>query len=289
MKIVALSIPDDPTQWAGWLEQQLVGLHLYELVEELKVFHQFPDDPALNLNGVCGGQLARVFESGLSALSDAQVRLLLKTPRLLLELQEQVLEHGGTYWTQLPRSDEQQQKLAESWQKLSASLADTTIARDASMSRRQVLRRMSLAGAAAVVAVGVGLWFLQPTGPNWGFDRPGAFTAKLGGPAYCRHLARLVQDDWTATRWQNAESLERSLRDFIHGCDSLLAAPHPQFAQDADRKWLKDRCQLWRGKLSVQLADLKSGKRPFAAVRDDTNTTVRNLINALNKQAEKVS
>lgn len=289
MKIVALSIPDDPTQWAGWLEQQLVGLHLYELVEELQVLHQLPDDPALNLNGVCGGQLARVFESGLSALSDVQVRQLLMTPRLLIELQEQVLEHGGTYWTQLPRSDEQQQKLTESWQKLSASLADTTLARDAPMSRRQVLRRMSMAGAAAVAAVGVGLWFLQPTGPNWGFDRPGAFTVQLGGADYCRHLARLVQEDWIDARWQDAASLARSLQDFIHGCDSLLAAPHPQFAQDADRKWLIEKCQLWRGKLSVQLADLQSGKRSFAAVRDDANKTVGNLINALNKRAEEIS
>jgi len=35
MTIRILTIPDDQTQWPGWLEQQLVGLDLRELIEEL--------------------------------------------------------------------------------------------------------------------------------------------------------------------------------------------------------------------------------------------------------------
>ena len=288
MKIVALSIPDDPTQWAGWLEQQLVGLHLFELVEELKVIHELPDDPAVSLASVCGEQLARVFESGLLALSDAQVRQFLKTPRLLLDLQEQVLEHGGAYWNQLPRSEEMEQKLAASWQALSASLASTTVAREVPTSRRQMRRRTWISGA-AVAMVGVGLWFLSPSSRAWGFDRAGAFTVKLDGPDYCVHLARLVDEDWTAERSKDAPSLERNLAEFIHGCDTLLAAPHPQFAQDADRQWLLEKCRLWRGKLKDQLDDLKSGKRTFAAVRNDTNKTVEKLIIALTERATEIS
>lgn len=47
MKLTVLTLPDDPGHWAGWLDQQSVGLTLRELVSELNVLHQLPDQPTV--------------------------------------------------------------------------------------------------------------------------------------------------------------------------------------------------------------------------------------------------
>ncbi len=285
MSFTSLTIPDDPALWASWLEQQLVGLHLAECVEELQVLHGIPDSPELTLNQVCGEQLPLIFRSGLSQLHPQQLRQLLRTPRLLLELQEQVLEHGGSYWSQLPLDTEMQVALKTSWEKISSSLSvDSTV--ELQQSRRRVLFVWGSIAASILFAM---LWFWPRSNSQWGFDRPGAFTAQLNAPAYCHHLAQIVEDDWTPNRFSDRAMLKRSLQEFIHGCDTLLAAEHPQFSDSADRQWLKERCQKWRGKLNAALADLNADKRPFADIRDEANATVQTLINVLRKRAEELS
>src|SRR6476646_4516551 len=103
MNLVVATIPDDPADLAAWLERRLVGLELDGLVAELAAIHG-PQPGRPSLRDVLNGRLAQVRSSGLSCLTRDQLRQLLTRPALLLELQEDVLTSGGSYWDQIART-----------------------------------------------------------------------------------------------------------------------------------------------------------------------------------------
>ena len=88
----------------GWLEQQLLGDHLDQLVAELEVFHG-PGE-AIELNTVLGNSRSELLTNGLARVPQRVVSTLLKSPALLLDLQAEVLEFGGPYWQRLITGDE---------------------------------------------------------------------------------------------------------------------------------------------------------------------------------------
>ncbi len=77
MTLPLLDIPDDPQAWPAWLEGHLVGAELGALVDELTATLE-PTTDGPPLAEVCGKELPKVLQRGLSALSATQVRLLLK-------------------------------------------------------------------------------------------------------------------------------------------------------------------------------------------------------------------
>src|SRR5262245_118366 len=95
-----MNIPDQPGALAGWLEEQLVGLELAELVADWQAVHA-PSGHAATLDDVLGARRRDVLERGLAVVPPTDLRRLLRQPHLLLELQELVLEQGGTYWQQV--------------------------------------------------------------------------------------------------------------------------------------------------------------------------------------------
>ena len=97
MKIHAMQIPDDPAALAGWLDEQLVGPHLADLVAELRAVHGItPAGP--DLSRILGANKQQVLHAGLKGLPPATLSQLLTHPDLLLELQELVLTEGSGYW-----------------------------------------------------------------------------------------------------------------------------------------------------------------------------------------------
>src|SRR4051812_19800390 len=104
MNLLVATIPDDPTDLAGWLERRLVGLDLGALVTELSAIHRPAPAGRSTLREVLNGQLEQVRRSGLGCLSRDQLRQLLTRPGLLLELQQEVLSAGGPYWDQIART-----------------------------------------------------------------------------------------------------------------------------------------------------------------------------------------
>lgn len=87
-----LGLLDRPDDLPAALEDQLVSPHLRDLVEELSLF-----TPA-TADSIPPGLRARILASGLRDLTEDELRLLMRQPRVLLELQRAVLSEGGAYW-----------------------------------------------------------------------------------------------------------------------------------------------------------------------------------------------
>jgi hypothetical protein len=100
MRLIALMIPDEPGQLAGWLERHLVGTELADLAAELAAAHGTAAAPG-SVRALLGNRLDGVLGRGLAALPPADLRQLLRHPGWLFELQELVLTHGGEYWGQV--------------------------------------------------------------------------------------------------------------------------------------------------------------------------------------------
>src|SRR4051794_38034886 len=93
-----LDMPDDPSELAPWLDRQLVGLDLAALVAELEVVHgRTSPAPAGGLAAALAGRLPDVLRLGLTAAPRSALGVLLRHPRMLLDLQSRVLLEGGPY------------------------------------------------------------------------------------------------------------------------------------------------------------------------------------------------
>jgi hypothetical protein len=98
MNALVLDMPDDPTEQAPWLDRKLVGPDLAALVAELDAVHgraQPAPQPPPALDTLLGGNRRAVLQRGLSVLPRPALGMLLRHPRLLLELQEAILLQGA--------------------------------------------------------------------------------------------------------------------------------------------------------------------------------------------------
>ena len=296
--LISLELPADPAQRPAWLEQQLVGLRLGTLVDQLEVLLDLHEDVGPALEEICGDRLRDVFRRGLSSLSPEQIQNLIRHPWRLLELQEKVFVEGGAYWSSVPRTEEHNRLTETDWQALLPRLTDVENSEGqpvvpvqmatpstASVPRRNQFR-LWCGSLAAALMVTVGWWLMQPPAPKWGWDRPGALAVNLSAKDYLNHLADAA-DEWKHRRPEIQATLEQRLSDFRHGCQTLIDAPHPQLSPE-DRTWLVGKCQDWAGKLDGQLADLRSGTKPMPQVLNEADTTIGNLIDALRKRAQEM-
>ena len=285
MKIVALDIPNDPDQWPEWLEKQLVGLELHSLVAQLEVLAG-SNDSEIRLADVLGDRSATVLEYGLSRLNKTQIQQLIKTPRLLFDLQELVFIDGGEYWESVPITDDHRNLLKRETEKLKKAFNGEATPQVAirRVSRRNVF--LYVAAVAATVLTAAGTWWMRPRASGWGFDRDGLLAADVAASEYLNILAD-ASDDWYNKRPRNKDELVTRLTQFRDGCDTLLAAPHPQLALE-DRAWLVQKCRLWRAKISNHLSDLTSDKATFEQTLQEANGTVDTLRTALKNRAESL-
>src|SRR5262249_49405063 len=94
---MVLALLDHTHEMRPWLESQLIGENLWELVQELKTARA-----ALGAS-TAPAELPRplrerVARGGLAQATDAELRFLLAHPGLLCELQQAILTEGGSYW-----------------------------------------------------------------------------------------------------------------------------------------------------------------------------------------------
>jgi hypothetical protein len=292
MNLIMLDIPEDTDQLALWLERQIVGLQLRQLVVELESI--LPGErSATSLSEICGQSLPAVLETGLSALGDSQLHGLLRQPQSLLELQDAVLINEGSYWRQISRSIEHDQLVEGGWERIRASIVDspaspaqpsTGIPGD--QRRHSRVRYRWFAAAAAIAAtLMLAIYVHQPSPPStgWGWNRPGALSSNLPPRDYLNNLADSAQE-WFKKTPQTSTELDLRLRQFRKGCEVLINAPHAQLTPE-DRKLLVDNCKKWANKIDQHLADLASGRKSVAQVKDDAKVTVEALIHALRDQS----
>jgi hypothetical protein len=281
VRLLSLDIPDNHAELARWLECHLVGLELRDLIVELEAISETQKVHS-TLTDLLGKGLSSVLESGLGVLSPIQLRALLANPTVLFELQERVLIDGGGHWESVPISAAHQRAVHRGWERLQ-TLASASQGKPRIQQRRTL---QSVAAVAAMVVFGGIVWLNQPpTGPSWGWDRPGALTVELSGQEYLNHLADSASE-WFKKPRDTKVALAKRLSDFRHGCDTLIEARHSQLA-DVDRQWLVGKCKAWSGKLDDHLTALSTGDS-VANVSQAADETINKLILAMRTRATQV-
>lgn len=306
MNLYAFDIPDAPADLAPWLERQLTGLHLAELVAELVAVHGASAADDRSLEEVLGPHLQQVLDSGLSAAPLSVLQDLLRHPEILLALQERLLIDGGAYWDGVEEDSAAfEEQVARGWQQLSKTLGEDvapagavktrlvepepTAARPAAKPRSRSWGLMLVTTAAALA---VGFFLGDRFGPpppqvatGWGWQRPGALDAVGSQKEYLNHLANAA-DEWFKKRPETPAALAKRISEFRDGCTTLLLAEHRPLTAET-KAWLRERCSVWAGKLDAHRAALEAGQ-PVPTVRDAADDTIRKLIQAMRKKAEEV-
>jgi len=288
MRLIALEIPDDQARLPGWLEEQLLGLDLAALVAELQAAHAPARGAGTPLGDVLGQNRGAVLEKGLSALPPARLRLLLRQPRLLLDLQELIVVEGGEYWRKTTREDRESRQLVDrGWSRLDAFLrsggADLDTGRAAASTSPWYRRSwvVSLATAAAVLA-GVFVYERSRPPAGWGWSRPGALRQDLSPRAYLNLLANEA-DEWFTKRPEQPALLARRISELRQGCSALILAEHQPLSSE-DRQWLVKTCREWATELDKRLGEIERSGDPLQ-VRATTDETVREIGQKLRTRA----
>jgi hypothetical protein len=298
MNLHALEIPEDPNQLPGWLDRHLCGPDLGELVAELAAVNGGRGEPGRSVRDVLGRRLSSVLAGGLGGASSTAVRQLLRSPHLLLELQELVLTSGGPYWDEIALAAGGFDDLVDlGRQRLTTFLDEQVVSSPRVVVPSRVeawyLRPMavSLATAAAVlIVVGTYLRFNPSPAPvvaaaPWGWNKPGAFPDQEPAPAYLNRLADGAAE-WFNVSPEQPGALAKRIEQFRAGCSTLIFAEHKPLTPE-DKKWLVERCRVWAKKLDDCVVALEKGGDP-ERVRAEANQTINKLIDALRAKAKDI-
>jgi len=284
MSLVIENMPDDPPSLARWLDEQLVGDRLGELVAELAGAGAEPTGRQ-TLSGLLGDTLPAVMQRGLAAASPELVRGLLRQPRALLELQERVFLAGGPYWRNLPRPAALTSRAEQIWSRMEpvGSNPPADARPSVGSSTTEWLRwGVSLATAATVMAILFGAW--QVWGPKsnvpavatWGWTR--GLPDETDATRYLDRLAAQAEE-WKDARPATPAALVQRLGEFRQGCGLLLISTHPQL-NDAQRRDLWESCRKWSGTLDELIMRTQQGE-DVETIRGEADALVAKLAAAL--------
>lgn len=315
-----LDIPDDPAEMPAWLDRQIAGADLHEIVAELAAVHgAAPGGGSAEADEVSrwlGPSLPAVLARGTAALEGRRVGELLRTPRLLPGLQELVFVEGGEYWQDLaasaasaaglpsldvaqlvangrrPAADDRfgRRNTAEPRREpLATANRVPTLGQTPPAPLQRLKNNVApfLAALAASLLVGVGIWAWrgsEPAATAWGWNRAEALAAATPD-AYLERLAAGAAE-WSAVPPSTESALAARLREMLTGCDRLIAAPHEPL-DATDREWLVEKCRTWREKLAGHLVALAES-HDVATVGREADATVQKLTAALRARAEEV-
>ena len=297
MRLIALEIPEEPAELAGWLERHLVGPDLAGLVAELEAVHGRGEDPAIedSLRRYFADALAQ----GLAGMPRSVLAGLMCRPQLLLELQEQILIQGGPRWNRFAREGNPG-AVDRGHHRLFAALTPQTVAVaqlnpvvpeiipiKARLREPRRGWRPLLAVAASMLLAVVGFEGgrrTAPPGVGWGWAKAGALADDQPRAAYLAGLADSAAE-WFRQMPADPPALAKRIVEFRQGCSALILADHRPLPVE-DQAWLVGKCREWAAKLDVHLAELESGK-DLAATRAEVDEVVRKLVRALRNRARE--
>ena len=303
MILYAFNIPETREELATWLEQSITGVHLRELVAELKAVHGDGDREKLE-SFVGEHDLQQVLDQGLSKLSNEQLQKLLTNPSSLFELQDKIAIDGSNHWRDVAQEvDHKIGNFSEILDQVlnaeNTSTASPVSPAAASSASPWYAHPFFVAvTTAAAVLIAVNLQKQpdpKPVDPptvvaqvktGWGWDRPGALKEDLGGAEYLDGLADAA-NEWFNKRPETAKELAVRIAQFRQGCSTLILASHKPLAE-ADRTWLVEKCQAWAAKLDAHLVAVESGQST-SEVRDAADETIRKLMTAMQNKAKEIS
>lgn len=279
MSLAVANMPDDPAKLPRWLDEQLVGGRLGELVAELAGARSGANEDR-SLADVLGEALPAVLERGLAAAAPQTVRMLLRRPRLLLELQERVFLDGGEYWRGLPRVAGLVERAEATWARLEAASRRRVSPAAPARSREWLRWSVSLVTAAALLLAVFGGWQLLQRSDSdataWGWAR--GLPDESDATRYLNRLAEQAEE-WDDKRPTTVPALVRRLGEFRQGCGVLLTAGHA-LLNEAQRRDLWESCRKWSVTIDELIVRAQLGE-DIAAVRGEADALVARLAAVL--------
>lgn len=312
----ALCLPDDRSEWAAWLERQLVGLNLPKLCKQLITLGG-THPPQLTVEEVLGVQRAMVMQFGLQdQVSVQQLQQLLGQPALLLDLQAMILEEGSDYWIRVQPEPSISASVDSVRKKVMSSIAvspegkkpmDRAI-QDASGGSQEngkpsTVRRADdisgdkngswywlgalLATAAAILVVVMNLGAPKSEGEFFA-----AAELRLPATTLEESLERLagierrIEKDWNKVPLADNETLVARLTAFKDSCDCLIGEQLDDALRglpEGKRNDLKQRCKKWKGQAETMIAEFSNldSIQNFEANRDKANELMNRLRKVL--------
>ena len=311
MKLRILDVPDDATQLAAWLDEQLAGYRLLETVSELRALRDLPaaDPSPVEIEEWLGQRRDAVLAKGTAALEECQQRELLRRPWLLLDLQEAIDQAGGDYWNQLARRSADTSAALERGRErlLQAMSADAraqapheapnetpnAAARGVEPKRRGSWRAAAVGLAAIAAAVTLGFFVfrslpeptallptpLEPTEVAWGWNAPDLFA---GSPTPLEYLRRLADagNEWSDERPETKPAVAQRIREMRIGCQRLIDHQHAPLAPNQDAA-LKQLCRKWLGQFNDLQVELEQDERTPREAREAMDQIVAKLTQRL--------
>jgi len=273
VKLLLSDLPETHELTAEWLERQLVGMELSQLVTELAAVHR-ASRPVDTVRTTLGNDaISRVLQRGLKELPQELLRKVMIQPFHLFELQELVFAYGGDYWRRKESELDLKQRVEADWRKLKAKLPVQTplLPTIPSGSRWLVPSLVGVLLGAALGFVGCYLWLNGPEFPPkprtqasvtppppvvsnaWGWNKPDAVTVAATPQAYLERLATLAEEWKTVV--PSANTPNRKLQILIRllelraGCTRLSETNHPIPAEQ--QKKLKETALKWCEEIDV--------------------------------------
>ena len=319
MNLVAMTIPDDPTELPRWLERRLVSSDFARFVAELSAAHPERSKDRLPARQLLGDWYRKALADGLAGVPVGVLKQLLRHPKCLLELQEAILTEGGTYWDAVVnRADDLTPAFDRGKAALEAMFGSRTqpnpptpfprreggfespspsgggVGEGSSRPARSY-RTWAIVSSALAACLLVAVGSLTLRGPrqtevaaaNWGWAKPGGIPNEAPKPAeYLNGLANAA-DEWFDKRPEDAAEVARRINEFRTGCTQLIFSPHAPLAQK-DKEWLVGRCRDWAKKLDEHLTALETPNADPRKIRGEADETIRKLQGALRERAGQV-
>jgi len=284
MTVHFMDIPDDPRQRILWLERQLVGVHLGELVAELLVLHASTASQPLTLAQALADTLPAVVRAGLAQAPAGAVTQLLTHPRLLLELQEALLESDSAYWNARLEADAELAALHSA----NAPVVPPRQSHSSWIALLMGMAAMLLVGLGLVASgvVTLGTRRAIEAVQSWGWSRDGAIPTTGSAGDYYDALARSARQ-WYDRKPEDVPALVDRINEYRAGCSRLLTSPHePLRRRPREDVWLTGRCHRWGYRLDQVRDALESGKLTPTQARAEVDELTERVILNLESRAE---
>jgi len=228
MNLKSLSIPDSLPELAHWLDDLLVSADLLDTILELEVLAGDRLTDIQTLDGILVEAQDSVITADLAQAQESTVRSFLRQPSLLLELQELVMMHGGAYWRNKADAAFGTPRMAIDRGKDISTANPKT--HSTSIANSGWSQAQKMAGVIAALAAAVLIMFsISQLGggdssvavAKWGFAKSGLLETSMPESEMLDRLAS-ASASWHNKVPANAEQLEKRLREFDFGCQTLL-------------------------------------------------------------------
>ena len=325
MNTILLTIPDPPKEWqvfaqsnwagrwpaewpalSAWLDQQLVGMSLGQLVEELRILRDAQDKRPADvknrveagpkiLNQILTPEIRRkVLDHGTSALSQAEIQGLFSSPETLLDLQEDIFINGGKFWQTVPRTDAHKQLAQSGFEAIRASISTeaTSVIKPAQNENSADTpvkpgswKNAVFAATVLAMSILVTLAVLNPSREpqisGTGFGTPGLLDNNVNTQLEYYQRMSAANGEWLKTPRKDSAELLAALKSYSQNCKNLIDSEHPAL-DDRNERWLKAKCGEWKGKIDEIVVALESDKMSFEDAAKAANEVVGKLVNKLN-------